>query len=149
MYRTFEAELFTNSAGTACLNLTAEQLVDYANISMIIIVKGRLKNSVADREIYKGTINICNLANGAIGNFFSKIMSEGLINFSNFVASCPQPKNTYVVRNFPLDIDSYIPSVFLNLIRSHLEVTVSSRGKVTKNTPMIPIFSLKFFGIIV
>lgn len=144
----FTAELSNNSAGVLCVNVKAEQLIDYAKASMIVIVEGRAKELDPDREIYKGTINICNLANGSKGNFFSRIISEGLRNFSNYVVSCPQPKNTYTVSNFPLDVDPYVPSFLPNLVR-YLDVTVSTRGKITNNKPLIALFSFKFSGIIV
>lgn len=146
VFGTFTANLFNNSAGITCLNLTAEQLIDYAKATMVVIVTGKMKKTDPEREIYRGTINICNLAKGSMGNFLSRILSESLIKYSNYAVSCPQLKDTYTIINFPLDIDTYVPSLFFTLVKQW-EVTLTTRGKITNNKPLIALFSLKLNGV--
>lgn len=81
------------------------------------------------RDLLKGSIDMCKLVNGTIGNFVVKYFLSSVKDKTNFNFKCPVAANTWYVRSLQTMDDSFIP---LWIIGKNIrwEVDVNFKGKV-------------------
>jgi Protein of unknown function (DUF1091) len=81
------------------------------------------------RDLLKGSIDMCKLVNGTIGNFVVKYFLTQVKDKTNFNFKCPVAVNTWYLHNFQAIDDSFIPLWMIgNNIR--WEVDIIFKGKV-------------------
>jgi Protein of unknown function (DUF1091) len=99
-----------------------KQLVLFLNL------KEKLENH-EERDILKGSIDMCKMINGTIGNFVVKNFLS-VKNNTNFNFKCPVAANTWYARNFQAIDDSFIPVWLIGNNLRFWEVDINFRGKV-------------------
>lgn len=62
-----------------------------------------------ERDVLQGTIDLCKLVNGTVGNFYLKYFLTHIEDKTNFNFKCPVAVNTYYIRNFKSIDDRFIP----------------------------------------
>lgn len=78
------------------------------------------------------SFDICNVARGTIGNFFVKILLKDQEKYSNYRYECPKQKGFYYWYNFPIPLDTILPS-FVPKFYVLWDLTVRSKGKTAKS----------------
>lgn len=101
-----------------------------------------------EEEMFKSSIDSCRVAKGILGNYIIKMITDHLVDFSNFSFKCPQLKGFYYATNFPCT-NNYLPFRLIARERK-FQLTVVMKGKVNNSIgllkSMVHFFTLKFEG---
>jgi Protein of unknown function (DUF1091) len=103
-----------------------------------------------DRAIHTGTVNICKVEKGVLGNMVVKYVKESLDpKFSNYKFQCPQPAGLVYFNNFPIFNIASIPRFIVIGAREEWEFSAMFRGKFAGVKSLVSVWSLKTYGVAV
>lgn len=139
--------VFNDTNGLSKFNLTGTQLVDFKRTFLMFNVafKSNEASKTFDKEVYKGTADVCILTKGFFGNLIVRNMVEILDSYSNFKLECPQKKGFIYVYNYPMDSDRYYPKFMFLTPRSY-EFTVVLKAKIENVRATALVVTIKFYG---
>lgn len=128
--------VFNGTDDLSYFNFTMKLLVEFKKSLYFFNLKVKTDESRKDYdlEVFRSSLDSCQVAKGVFGNFIIKFFMTNLEKYSNMKIECPQKKGFYYAYNFPvpLNFKSYIPS-FLPVRSCFWQLTVASRTKVSKN----------------
>jgi Protein of unknown function (DUF1091) len=143
----FSFAIFNDTEGVSRFNLSMTQKVIVLKYLGYVNWKGSENPSskVYDKDILKANFNTCKISKGVIGNFFVKIVTDRLIEHSNFNMSCPQREGFYHATNFPIAQIDHLPTSFIGSFRNW-ELILTMKAKVSSSKALVHIMTLKFYG---
>jgi hypothetical protein len=141
--------VFNDSDQTSRLNASAFLKNDLKKMVVGVALKGR---NPGDLEYtitrFQGSIDLCNVQKGVMGNFLIKATAPIIEKYSNFKLECHVNKGFYYAENLPsFDLKS-IPQFILRANpseRSDFELLVIMKGKVNKKLEHL--ITAKIYGV--
>lgn len=144
----FSLESFKDTSGDFLLNMTFTTLKEMKRGMMYIDLKKQTndKRNEYDGNFFKGQIDVCKAAQGVIGNFFTKYVTDNLQNHSNFRFVCPTRARFYYFHNFPTLTPAAFPSFMIKSVVGKFLLIMKVQGKVTENKPAVMLFSASLYA---
>lgn len=147
----FSMESFKKPSDVFFLSITFRNLKEMRKAMVYIDLKKQTneKRDEYDCNFFKGQIDVCKAAQGAIGNFFTKFLTENLADHSNFRFVCPMKAALYYFRAFPTLTETAFPSFMSKSLVGKFLLTLKVQGKVVDNKPAVMLFSTSLYGEII
>jgi Protein of unknown function (DUF1091) len=141
-----EYALFNGSDGKARYNHSFS--INSQLDRMLFLVRLNSQENIQDkdynRELYKGTMDVCNVPGGIFGSFFALSVLPEVKKSSNFSFMCPLKPSFYHTTNILLP--STIGDVIIMPRRLKWKIIVLLRGKSSRVKSMMNIFTIKLYG---
>ena len=122
--------------------------MDLERMSLTINIKEKSNElrSEFDISVFQSRVDTCKIAQGVFGNYIIQGLMGLMENYSNFSLACPHKKGFYYAYNLPSFDDSFLPTFFKSQNKAW-EVTVTVKGKLTKNSKVFLIGILRIYGM--
>jgi Protein of unknown function (DUF1091) len=141
--------VFNNSEGLSLFNVSVFIKKQMENMLWSFAFTQRTTGREYDRVIYKGTINICNVQKGILGNVIVTYFKDNLTpEVSNYKFQCPQPAGEVWIHNFPaMDLKNF-PRIPMLSAREDLEFTSTLRAKFDDVKGLAFVLSTKLYMVV-
>jgi len=137
-----------NAVDDLVVNMEHQFLVNYTKIFHTY----SLNHPISDRDsnyqlqILKSKIDICKLQKGILGNFFIKIIMDGIAKANHdqpLMIMCPFLVGSFKIQNLVIN-ENVFPSYLLK--NTTFLFGFDGQGKISGAKSMSPLFSVKIFG---
>lgn len=146
-FANFSFSVFNDTNGVSRINGTGTLKEDFIRTLHFLTLKMKLRNEDEDyrREIVKSTIDTCSMSESTFGNLISQHLVETVSKYSNTPLTCPVKAGFYYGRNMPLFFNVSLPDFLGHRIQ--WELSVVDKGQKSNKSPMLQLFTLKFYGV--
>lgn len=146
-----QIETFKSGDGNNRMNMSFNVLKDIKKAIAYITIKSQTnkKQNDYDREVFKGQIDFCKASQGIVGNFFTKMLSDGLGEHSNYQFMCATKARFYHFSNFPLVNENAFPSFMPKELYGRFVIFTKVQGKMSNNKPFVMLITINMFGELV
>jgi Protein of unknown function (DUF1091) len=142
--------VFNESDGMSKLNATGFITNDLLRIVISFVLNRKPDGKHNDLLLLNTNFDTCKVQHGTLGNFMAKMLSDQMHQYSNYKFECPLKKGWYFINAFPINLAmDYIPRQLMGIYlgkRLEWEASLSVKGKTSKSSSLVHIFTMKIHG---